>query len=274
MRNKLLIKSVSMLLMLLLLIVITLLQRMSIILLERGILISIICIVIYFTYQYILYDRGLDLFDKRQKRLYSVIDYMQVIVSAFFLMQVIFSFCFFPAEVTQTSMNPNLYEGERIIVVHDTHELNRFDVVVFRVDMTLQVHVNPNEDQELWIKRIIGLPGDNLYFMGGQLYVNGILVHEPHLYDSEGVLHQGGYFDQRGFFHSYNSYTQDITLAEIMALTNLSGSTIPEGYYLLMGDNRANSKDGREIGLVPFSQIIGKGRYIVRHLFEWEKIGV
>jgi len=262
-----------MILMLTFLIIITFLQKIPIILLGRVTLIIIIVVVIYLSYYYFVIDQGLELYQKRRKFIYNLMDYMQVIISAFMLMQIIFSFWFFPAKVNQTSMNPYLYEGERIIVFHESNQIERFDVVIFRVDASIQASIQPSENGELWVKRVIGLPGEDIDFIDGKLYVNGHLVWEPYLYDQDGLINQGGYFDEQGFYHTYNSYTQDITLDDILNRTNLEGTTIPEGYYLLMGDNRSFSKDSREVGLVPITQIIGEGRYIIRNLFQWEKIG-
>lgn len=273
MKQKLLIKSSSITLMMIILLIFILIGHNQVLLLTTSVLVVVGVISLICMTDYVIHDAPLGLYQKRNQRLYQVIDYLQVVVSAFFLMQIIFTFWFFPATVNQTSMNPTLFEGERIIVKHETQTFNRFDIVIFRVDASDQVGVSLDENQELWVKRVIGLPGETIEFQDGLLYVNGESVYEPYLYNEDDAFYQGIYVDDIGTMHSYNSLTDDIELKDILTLMGLTGDIIPPDYYLLMGDNRVYSKDSRVIGLVHRSHIIGKGQYVIRNLFKWERIG-
>lgn len=273
MKQKLMIKSSSIILMMMILLIFILIGRAEVILLVPSILITVGVFCLIVMMDCLVHDSALGMYVKRTERFYQVIDYLQVIASAFFFMQIIFSFWFFPAMVNQTSMNPTLYEGERIIVQHETKTFSRFDVVIFRVDASDQVGISADEDQDMWVKRVIGLPGEAIEFQDGRLYVNGESVREPYLYDTLNAFHQGAYVDKRGLLHSYYSFTDDITSTDILELMGLEGNVIPPDYYLLMGDNRMYSKDSRAIGLIHISHIIGKGQYIIHSLFQWERIG-
>lgn len=90
------------------------------------------------------------------------------------------------------------------------------------------------------IKRVIGLPGDTIEYKDGELYINGDVYEEPFLPE--------------------DVYTQDFILEE----------RIPEGYYFVLGDNRAESKDSRIIGLIKNEKIKGKANTV---LYPFDRIG-
>ncbi|HHU55354.1 MAG TPA: signal peptidase I [Acholeplasmataceae bacterium] len=208
-----------------------------------------------------------------------IIEYFAVFIYALFFIQLVFNFVAFPAVVNQTSMNPTLFEGNRIIVLNGNKDIKRFDIVVFRIDSKKQTSMNDELDNQLWVKRVIGMPGEHISYQNGKLYVNGKLINEPHLYDDDGNLFNGYYQDKNGNIKYYNSFTDDFIIEDVLEVTkNLSSDdvragVIPDDYYLLLGDNRATSWDSRKIGLVHKSQIIGEGRYIINDIFNWKKIG-
>ena len=82
------------------------------------------------------------------------------------------------------------------------------------------------------IKRVVGLPGDTIEFRDNTLYINGEVYEEDYLGD--------------------DVITDDFSLQDI------GYDVIPEDMYLVLGDNRQNSMDGRDIGLIKKSDIIGK----------------
>ncbi|MGL5531396.1 MAG: signal peptidase I, partial [Culicoidibacterales bacterium] len=87
----------------------------------------------------------------------------------------------------------------------------------------------------------IGLPGDEVRYENGQLYINNEPIEEAYIVDK---------IDQ---------YTYDFTLQDLPG----GYTTIPENQYLVLGDNRLISKDSRAIGLVDAEQIIGKTNWVV-----------
>ncbi|TLG72557.1 signal peptidase I [Culicoidibacter larvae] len=150
------------------------------------------------------------------------------------------AFVFSVAMVEGISMEPTLVDGERLILDRISYRFtnpSRFDIVV----------IDPDSDRipegELIIKRVIGLPGEKVAFRGNQLYVDNELVAEDFIVDP------------------VNQYTNDFTVAQIPG--NGGNSIIPEGYYLVLGDNRTHSVDSRQIGLVPKEQILGKAAFSI-----------
>lgn len=138
-----------------------------------------------------------------------------------------------PFQVEGTSMNQTLQNGEQMLMFKQT-EINRFDIVVFP---------DPRGSGSSYVKRVIGLPGDELYYQDDQLILNGQLVDEPYLdsHDSQ----------------SEELFTSNFTLWDTLGL-----ETIPAGYYFVMGDNRPYSGDSRQFGLVPIDSVIGEANFI------------
>ena len=122
-------------------------------------------------------------------------------------------------QVVGSSMNPTYNESD-ILVLSKIHynlfEINRNDVVSLKYD-----------NSKYLIKRVIGLPGEHVYFKDNILYIN----NEP---------------------YENNFETADFDLNE------LGYDVIPDNMYLVLGDNRYDSLDSREIGLISKEDIIGK----------------
>ncbi|MCM3442454.1 signal peptidase I [Metabacillus halosaccharovorans] len=135
-------------------------------------------------------------------------------------------------KVEGVSMQPTYEEG-RLLSINKLgfifSSLKRFDVILF----------HPPNSEEIYIKRIIGLPGDEIHYEDDQLYVNGNAVNEPFLTSSD---------DQIDIMKKTGSFT----LEEITNKTR-----IPEGYIFVIGDNRIQSRDSRHFGLVSIDDIIG-----------------
>jgi len=133
-------------------------------------------------------------------------------------------------KVEGVSMQPTYEEGRLLSINKLTlyfSSLKRFDVVVFQL---------PNSD-DIYVKRVIGLPGDELHYKDDQLYVNGKAVNEPFLSPEDlDVTKQTGNF----------------TLEDI-----IDKGTIPKGYIFVIGDNRIQSRDSRHFGLVKMDDVIG-----------------
>ncbi|WP_071131083.1 signal peptidase I [Enterococcus timonensis] len=132
-------------------------------------------------------------------------------------------FVFFPAAVEGRSMAPTLATGQRgIVLKHKTPE--RFDIV------TLESH---DANEKIYIKRVIGMPGETLVYNNGVLTIDGVEFKEDYL-DQELVVDDNG-----------NSLTGTFTVE------------VPDDAYYVLGDNRGNSNDSRNIGAIKKSDIDG-----------------
>jgi signal peptidase I len=160
---------------------------------------------------------------KRALTEWIVILIVAVLVSIFMR-----TFVFETYFVPSGSMYPTLQVGDRIIVDKlsvDFGTINRGDIVVFKAPK--KVAIACGDDVADLVKRVIGLPGDNLTSKGNTIYVNGKAVKEkwPHIEPLGTAI---------GKIH------------------------VPAGEYFMIGDNHAPSCDSRAWGFVPRSSIIGK----------------
>ncbi|GFZ27042.1 signal peptidase I [Lactobacillus corticis] len=138
----------------------------------------------------------------------------------------VFSFVLSNDAVSGPSMEPTFENNDRLISVRHT-QISRNDVVVIKA---------PDEPGALYIKRVIGMPGDKVVSKNDKLYINGKRVAEPYLNNKYlKAAHQAG-----------QNYTNNFSV------------TVPKGYYWVMGDHRDVSKDSRKFGPVKKSAIVSE----------------
>ncbi len=156
------------------------------------------------------------------------LDFVETIVIALAIFVVVYRFLFQPHQVKGNSMFDNYHNGEYLLtdkVSYRFKEAKRGDVVVFKAP--------GNEDYD-YIKRLVGLPGDQVMIKGNRVYVNGQLLDES------------GYLDSRIMTRPGSYSREGLTI------------TVPQRAYFTLGDNRDNSSDSREWGPVPKENIVGK----------------
>lgn len=183
------------------------------------------------------------------KILKEISSYVILIAVAFVAAQLIHHFLFTPVSVEGSSMQPTLHNNDYVFLWRQGN-YERFDVVVFEA---------PNfsdDNKEYYIKRLIGLPGDYIKYENDKLYIDGEYYEETFLIDAKETNRYNG------------NYTNDFNLDGICSLSNtdcnIDGKIIiPEGYYLVLGDNRPNSLDSTELGLIKSDRFIGEAKYIL-----------
>ncbi|GGB56752.1 signal peptidase I [Fictibacillus barbaricus] len=162
-------------------------------------------------------------------------EWIKALAAALLLAGIIRFFLFAPVVVDGQSMMPTLHDGDRLIVNKFSYvigEPKRFDIVVF--------HATEQKD---YIKRVIGLPGDTIEYKDDTLYVNGKKVKEEYLEAYKKKTKDG-------------NFTYDFTLLEVTAKQK-----VPEGQLFVLGDNRRNSSDSRNIGTVDEEHVLGKASF-------------
>lgn len=155
------------------------------------------------------------------------LDFIETVVMALAVFVIIYLFLFQPHQVRGSSMYPNFHDGEYILtdkISYRLHEPQKGDVIIFKA---------PRNEEYDYIKRIIGLPGEEIELLDGKVFINDQPFDESYL--PKEFLTSGGSF-----------------------LRANSPVSIPKGQYLVLGDNRSHSSDSREWGFVPKQNIIGK----------------
>lgn len=150
----------------------------------------------------------------------DLIKLLVVVVVILFLMIYIVSV----TQVVGNSMYSTLEDGDVLI-------LNKFKYRFFDIKRGDIISLE-NDDTKYLIKRVIGLPGDSISIKDNTLYINGEVYIENYL--EEGLV--------------YDDFE----------LSSLGYDVIPDDMYFVLGDNRADSVDSREIGLISKDDVIGK----------------
>jgi signal peptidase I len=129
-------------------------------------------------------------------------------------------------------------------------EPKRQQIIVFRAPL-------PEEGYPDFIKRVVGLPGDHLKIVGGEVYVNGVRLHEPYtVHDPNAASFPSENYPPSDIYTMDGRLTPD--WAQKMSTHVVNGElVVPPNEYFMMGDNRDNSNDSRFWGFVPRENIIG-----------------
>jgi signal peptidase I len=204
------------------------------------------------------------------------------------------SFLFEPFKIPSGSMVPTLMVGDLILVskfhygvrlpvinkkIVDNHAVERGDVMVFRYP------VDPRQD---YIKRVVGLPGDEVAYLNQKLSINGKPVEEVSKgehYDDDSLTYAPLFTEKLGSVEHqirvnpnrnayYGNDTKGFPNAENCRYSPEGVvCKVPAGHYFMMGDNRDNSQDSRYWGFVPDANIVGKAFFVWMNFGNLGRIG-
>ena len=203
------------------------------------------------------------------------------------------SFLFEPFKIPSGSMIPTLLVNDLILVnkfhygvrlpvinrkVLDNHSPERGDVMVFRY---------PPKPSLDYIKRVVGIPGDEVAYLNKKLTINGKPLPKtalPDFFDADSMRY-AKQFEEINGERKYRLLNDDDRPSFIAGADNFPNrdncrySTegvvckVPEGHYFMMGDNRDNSLDSRYWGFVPEKNIVGKAFFVWMNFGNLKRIG-
>jgi signal peptidase I len=197
----------------------------------------------------------------------TLVEYARSFFPVLLFVLIIRSFIFEPFRIPSGSMMPTLLEGDFIFVQKfayglrlpvtetkfiETGNPERGDVIVFRL---------PSDPSINYIKRVIGLPGDEVVYERQRLTINGETVS----------LQRGteASFDAPVFVEDLDGRVHDILVSNPQFSTRDGTYRVPEGHYFVMGDNRDRSRDSRFIGAVPERFLVGEAVRVWMHFVPW-----
>lgn len=162
-----------------------------------------------------------------------------------------------PFRIPSASMAPTLWPGDyvfadmRYACVGCSQPVRRGDVAVF---------ANPNDRTQLYVKRVLALPGDRVQVSGNTVAVNGAAVP-----DVQAAMPPGG------------APAPAPGPAAPAALAGATDFTVPPGHLFVLGDQRAHSQDSRHFGSVPLQDVVGRVRQVWWSWGEggvrWQRVG-
>jgi signal peptidase I len=170
----------------------------------------------------------------------AFVEYGVILVVALAVAFLLQAFVVKPYRIPSPSMVPTLDPGDRVLVARFMYRFTtpgHGDIVVFKYPLDTRV---------VFIKRVIGRPGDTLSLHDGHVYVNGVRLHEPYLAKVAGEPAP----TEPAVPIAGSTITQPWSLTRPY--------TVPAGTYFMMGDNRLDSDDSRVWGPVPARDLIGK----------------
>ncbi|HEX6311402.1 MAG TPA: signal peptidase I [Acidimicrobiia bacterium] len=167
-----------------------------------------------------------------------VIEWVLLVGGALLIAFLIKTFLFQAFYIPSESMTPTLQVGDRVLVnklSYRLHDVNRGDIVVFEAPES----ESAGGVKDL-VKRVIGLPGETVELRDGEVYIDGEPLDEPYLADGETTT------PTQEFAGKCEPPVSDATCV------------VPADSYLVLGDNRNESKDGRVFGPITESDIVGR----------------
>ena len=174
--------------------------------------------------------------------------------------------------IPSASMHPNLLEGDVVFVNRLAFDLKLplTNMVVARVGEPARGDIvtfeSPKDGTRL-IKRLVALPGDVVEMRNERLYINGkgadYDVVAESLDSVQGATLRALQLSESTDAGGKGGRRHIQVLPDVMAMRTFGPLTVPQGQYLMLGDNRDNSADSRFIGLVPRKLLIGRAERVL-----------
>ena len=215
---------------------------------------------------------------KKDKIFLVIYDNVKTLLGALFIAILIRSLLFQPFYIPSSSMEPTLLVGDRIFVSKYTYGYSkhsfpfspnfsderffskhpdRGDLVVFKT---------PADNRTDYIKRLIGLPGDIIQFVNGDLYINEEKIKREPTAINEKIRCGNFLLETNNFIETLpNGVTHSVSYKKKGTLQNTKKFKVPKDHFFLLGDNRDCSKDSRyldSVGYVKELNLIGEAKLI------------
>ena len=207
-----------------------------------------------------------------------IVENIKTILYALIIALIIRSLFFQPFYIPSSSMETNLLIGDRLFVSKYSYGYSRhsmpFSPKIFSGRIFKKtpkrgeviVFKTPADNRTDYIKRLIGIPGDTIQILNGDLYLNGSKIIKKKI-DLSFKMQCGNEIFDANFFYEYLPSGKKYIAAYRQEGTQLNSDKyiVPNNHYFFMGDNRDCSKDSRflsSVGYVNFENLVGRAEII------------
>ena len=207
----------------------------------------------------------------------SILENAKTIVGALIIAIIIRSFIFQPFYIPSSSMEPTLLIGDRIFVSKYTYGFSKhsfpFSPSLFSERIFYKkpqqgdpvVFKTPADNRTDYIKRLIGLPGDEIQFVEGDIFINNKRIIRKKI-ETNNLVRCGKNSFEVNLYEEIlpNGKKYIAAYNKAGTLQNTKKFKVPENHFFFLGDNRDCSKDSRfsNVGYVNFVNLVGKARII------------
>ncbi len=215
---------------------------------------------------------------KIKKLTILIYDNLKTLIGALIIAILIRSLFFQPFYIPSSSMEPTLLVGDRIFVSKYTYGYSKhsfpfspdisnerfFSKIPKRGDLV--VFKTPADNRTDYIKRLIGLPGDTIQFVDGNLLINQKKIMREKTENKENIRCGNFLLDTNSFIETLpNGVKHSVVYKKKGSLQNTKIFKVPKDHYFLLGDNRDCSKDSRyldSVGYVNNLNLVGEAKII------------
>ena len=199
-------------------------------------------------------------------------------IAALCLFAVLFvrMFLFAPMTIRGASMEPTLHTDEHYVmtkmgVILQPEDLKRGDIAIIEVDWNRLLAVTPKYeifkipifenfgDRELFVKRVIGLPGEHVKILAGKVYINGQPLEEPYIHSAKYdlVTKKEDPSLKKTKIMTTKLTPQEYQMEYLLKYQDYEVQLKDDEFFIL-GDNRLDSMDSRSLGAIPAKRIYGR----------------
>ena len=180
--------------------------------------------------------------------IYSTHDILNFLIDIVYIIFFVLAFIVTPTTVSGSSMANTLYDQDKLLVWHLGYNVTKDDIVIIDIN---DINYNVSIDEQFYIKRVVAVEGSVVSFNAyssnsnyGDIIVDGEII-DSNVYYNLYVRMTSLYNNET---NSYDTYFDE----------SIYTMTVPEGYNIVLGDNRQNSNDSRYIGMIHNEDILGK----------------
>ena len=206
-----------------------------------------------------------------------ILENIKTIFYALIIAVILRSLLIQPFYIPSSSMEPNLLVGDRLFVTKYSYGYSKHsfpfsppvlrDRILFNKPIRGDVVVfkTPADNRTDYIKRLIGIPGDTIQFIDGEIYLNDLQIFKDLKSENDIIYCGNKKLNVFTFEESINDKKYSTVYSKQFSFQNSKKFIVPEDHYFFLGDNRDCSKDSRfltSVGYVHKNNLVGKARFI------------